>query len=177
MVKRFFIATLVCSLFPFFSCTASDGANNTPVAIHNLDKYMGTWYEVARFEHSFERGRTNTMTVYTKMMDGTIMVENSGVKNGKQKISTAVAKTTATPGLLRVSFLWPFYSDYRVLLLAEDYSYALVGGSSAKYLWILSRKPEISQSVRDKILKEATRRGYDIKKLNWVDQSQNLSRF
>ena len=177
MVKKFFITTIICSLFPFFSCTAGDGVNNSPVTIGNLDRFMGKWYEIARFDHSFERGRTNTMTVYTKMMDGTISVENAGMKKGKQKVSSGTAKTTDTSGLLRVSFFWPFYSDYRVLMLADDYSYALVGGSSAKYLWVLARKPQISQSVRDRLMKEAVRRGYDTKKLIWVDQTQNLAKF
>lgn len=117
------------------------------------------------------------MAVYTKMMDGTISVENASMKKGKQKVSSGTAKTTDTSGLLRVSFFWPFYSDYRVLMLADDYSYALVGGSSAKYLWVLARKPQISQSVRDRLMKEAVRRGYDTKKLIWVDQTQNLAKF
>ena len=176
MVKRLFITSLLCSLFQIFSCNAADGVNNTPVSIGNLDRYMGTWYEIARFDHSFERGRTNTMAVYTKKMDGTISVENVGMKKGKQKISSGTAKTTDTSGMLRVTFFWPFYSDYRVLMLADDYSYALVGGSSAKYLWVLARSPKISQSVRDRLMNEAKRRGYDTKKLIWVDQTQNLAK-
>ncbi|MBQ0086949.1 MAG: lipocalin family protein, partial [Bacteroidales bacterium] len=78
--------------------------------------------------------------------------------------------TTDTAGLLKVSFFGPFYSDYRVMLLAEDYSYALVGSKSAKFLWILSRTPELPQEVLTEILSVATARGYDTGRLIWVEQ-------
>ena len=94
----------------------------------------------------------------------------TGEKNGKFKSSSGKAKTTEEPGRLRVSFFGPFYSDYRVMMLDPDYQYALVGSKSAEYLWILSRTPKLENSVKDAILAEATRRGYDVSKLIWVKQ-------
>ena len=85
-------------------------------------------------------------------------------------MSEGKAKRTEDPGILRVSFFGPFYADYRVLMLAPDYSYALVGGSSGHYLWILSRTPKLSSDTRDHILTEARQRGYETEKLIWVQQ-------
>ena len=93
---------------------------------------------------------------------------NTGLKDGKEKRSTAVAKTTDTPALLRVSFFRPFYGDYRVLLLDEDYQYALVGGSSDDFLWILAREPKLDEAAKSLILTESQRRGYDTSKLLWM---------
>lgn len=85
-------------------------------------------------------------------------------------MSEGKAKTTKEPGVLRVSFFGPFYSDYRIMMLGEDYSYALVGGDDGDYLWILSRTPHLEQSVIDRIIEEANYRGYETNKLIWVDQ-------
>ena len=79
-------------------------------------------------------------------------------------------KFTDNPRILRVSFFGPFYGDYRIMLLDEDYQWVLVGGSDESYLWILARTPKISDEVKDTILAEATRRGYDVSKLIWVKQ-------
>ena len=100
----------------------------------------------------------------------TVAVTNSGLKDGKVKISNGKAKLTDTEGLLRVSFFGPFYSDYRVMMLSEDYNYALVGSGSSKYLWILSGFPEVPDDILNRILDEAVRRGYTTDKLIWVPQ-------
>lgn len=105
--------------------------------------------------------------------DNTIKVTNRGMKEGKWKTSVGKAKLTEIPGVLRVSFFGPFYSDYRIMMLDSDYTYALVGGSSDDYLWILSRTPQLQKDASDKILQEARRRGYDVEKLIWVEQSKN----
>lgn len=155
---------------PLCACT-NNMLNNEPVKELDLNRYLGTWYELARFDHSFERGLTACTANYALNDDGTIKVINSGLKDGKTKVSEGKAKTTGTPGLLRVSFFGPFYSDYRVLMLSEDYSYALVGSSSNRYLWILSRTPELSDNIIQTILQEAVRRGYNVSELIWVDQN------
>lgn len=152
------------------ACNNGNPINNTPVTELDLDRYLGNWYELARFDHSFERGLTACTAHYVLNADGTIRVLNSGFKNGKVDTAEGKAKTTETVGLLRVSFFGPFYSDYRVLMIDEEYSYALVGSGTDKYLWILSRTPELPEQTRDLILQEAVRRGYDISKLIWVDQ-------
>ncbi|MBQ8050824.1 MAG: lipocalin family protein [Bacteroidaceae bacterium] len=92
------------------------------------------------------------------------------VKDGRPKTAKGKAKLTSTPALLRVSFFGPFYSDYRILLLAADYRYMLIGSGSDNYLWILSRTPQLSDSDRATLLAEAKRRGYDTDKLIWVKQ-------
>ena len=152
------------------SCKAAD-IDNTPVKAFDLQRFLGSWYEVARYDHWFERGMQQTKAAYKLRTDGKIEVLNTGIKNGKPKESKGKAKTTATTGLLRVSFFGPFYSDYRILLVDKDYQYALIGSSSDSYLWILSRKPQLTNQARQLILKEAQRRGYDTGKLIWVKHS------
>ena len=106
-----------------------------------------------------------------------VKVLNAGWKDGKKKIAEGKAKQPdplKDPSWLRVSFFLFFYSDYNILLLDEDYRYALVGSKSPKYLWILAREPEIPSDVKDDMLAEASKLGYDTSKLIWVDQSANL---
>lgn len=165
-----FICALCSMCWPLCACTHAD-INNIPVSELDLNRYLGSWYELARFDHPFERGLSACTANYSIREDGDIGVENKGLKNGEFKISEGRAKTTNTIGLLRVSFFGPFYSDYRVLKVADDYSYALVGSASDRYLWILSRTPELPDANIQMLLQEAVHRGYDISKLIWVDQS------
>lgn len=167
-MKKTLFASLIALLL--VACGTSTKVDNTPVASLDLQRYLGDWYELARFDHSFERGLDFCKANYALREDGMIAVTNTGVKDGEQKTSNGKAKTTDTPALLRVSFFGPFYSDYRVMLLDEDYGWALIGSKSAKYLWILSRTPELPQETLDTILAEAQRRGYDTGKLIWVKQ-------
>ena len=165
-LKIFF--TILVSIFTT-SCTLQK-VNNETVESFDLNRYLGTWYEIARFNHIFERGMDHNKALYTICEDGTIRVINSAIKNGEPKRVTGIAKTTNTPALLRVSFFRPFYADYRVLYIDVDYQYALVGSASSNYLWILSRTPEISDSAKDTLLTEAICRGYDTSKFIWVRQ-------
>ena len=151
-------------------CSTAPKVDNRPVAALDLERYLGEWYEIARFDHVFERGIDKCKAVYSLRKDGKVDVVNSGVKNGKLKEAHAVAKTTETPGLLRVSFFWPFYADYRVLMVDEGYSSALVGSGGAGYLWILSRNPAMDEKAKAILLDEAKRRGYDVSALIWVRQ-------
>ena len=158
-------------------CVSSPAVDNSPVSsldldryLLDLDRYLGTWYEIARFDHSFERGVEEAKAVYTLNKDGTVKVVNSGIKNGKPKTAVGKGKRTDEPGLLRVSFFGPFYADYRVMMIDADYSYALVGSGGADYLWILSRTTNLPDGVKSAILAEATRRGYDTSKFIWVKQ-------
>ncbi len=144
-------------------------ADNTPVGVFNLNRYLGNWYEIARMDHSFERGMSHAQANYTLLGDGSILVVNSGIKNGKVKVSRGKAKTTDKVGLLRVSFFGPFYSDYRVLMVDSDYQYALVGSKKDNYLWILSRTPVLPDDVQSAILREAGNRGYRTDGLIWVE--------
>lgn len=142
--------------------------DNTTVTDFDLSRYAGRWYEIARYDHRFEHGLTNVTAEYSVMDDGSIKVFNAGLqaKTGKKSEIIGRAKTTGTTGLLRVSFFWKFYSDYRVMALAEDYTWALVGaGKSDRYLWILSRTETLNDDTLKTILAEAERRGYDTQRL------------
>ena len=164
----FFLAAFCLAL----GCKAGD-IDNTPVKSFDLQRFLGSWFEVARYDHWFERGMQQTKAAYKLRTDGKIEVLNTGIKNGKPKESKGKAKTTDTAGLLRVSFFGPFYSDYRILLIDKDYQYALIGSSSDNYLWLLSRRSQLSKETKELILKEAQRRGYDTSKLIWVKQMKS----
>ena len=151
-------------------CASTLKVDNAPVAALDLNRYLGEWYEIARFDHSFERGVEQAKANYTQNADGTIKVVNSGIKNGKPKTAIGKGKTTDTPGLLRVSFFGPFYADYRVLMIDADYTYALVGSGGPGYLWILSRTSVLPESSKNGLIAEAKRRGYDTDQLIWVKQ-------
>ncbi len=139
----------------------------------DLQRYLGRWYEIARFDHRFERGLVGATATYSMHEDGKIKVVNQGRKNvldGKLSIAEGKAKLTSEPGKLKVSFFWIFYADYFVLELDSDYQWALIGSSSSKYLWILSRTPKLDDNVKNMILHKAENRGYDTSKLIWVEQ-------
>lgn len=161
---------MLMTLFAF-GCRAQKVDNST-VASLDPERYLGKWYEIARFDHGFERGLDFATADYSMTDDcKSVKVVNRGIKDGKLKTSNGKAKFTDTPGLLRVSFFGPFYSDYRVMMLSDNYDYALVGSKSGKYLWILSRTKQLPVNVESKILDEATSRGYNIEDLIWVKHS------
>jgi len=152
------------------ACGGKVTVDNSVVDSLDLNRYLGDWYEIARFDHRFERGMEQTKAKYTLQEDGMIDVLNTGIKDGKPKEAKGKGKLTETPALLRVSFFGPFYADYRVMLIDSAYQYALIGSGSDDYLWILSRTPKLSDGAKALILSEAQRRGYDIEKLIWVKQ-------
>ncbi|MBR4258265.1 MAG: lipocalin family protein [Kiritimatiellae bacterium] len=172
-MKLFARIILVSSLALAAGCASTLKVDNAPVAALDLNRYLGEWYEIARFDHSFERGVEQAKANYSLKDDGTIEVVNSGIKDGKPKAAVGKGKTTDTPGLLRVSFFGPFYADYRVMLIDKEYTRALVGSGSADYLWLLSRTPELSETAKSELLAEAQRRGYDAGELIWVRQGKN----
>lgn len=164
MNAKIFILMILTNLF------MPTQIDNEPVAI-DLGKYLGRWYEIARFDHVFERDMQMVTAEYKLLPNGQIQVINSGYKDGKFKETIGKAKTTDTSGLLRVSFFLNFYSDYRVLMIDKDYQYVLVGGNSPKYLWILSRTPQLSPEILQNIIDVAEDKGYDTEKLIFVEQN------
>ena len=143
----------------------------------DIERYLGRWYEIARYDNCFERGMDNVTADYSLREDGKVSVVNSGWKDGKKHVSYGKAKQPdpyGTPGRLRVSFFLFFYSDYDILLLDEEYRYVLVGSKSDKYLWILARTPVLPESTVANIVSEAQKRGYDTSRLIKVNQSRNL---
>ncbi len=157
-------------LFLCWGCSSPLTVDNSVSGDLNLEKYLGTWYEIARFDHTFERGMTFCKATYTLREDEKVDVLNTGIKDGEPKEAKGKAKLTNNPRILRVSFFGPFYGDYRIMLLDEDYQWVLVGGSDDSYLWILSRTPQLEDAIKEKILAEATKRGYDTTQLIWVEQ-------
>lgn len=153
------------------------GSNEQLAAVTEFQpgKYMGVWYEVARLPHYFERGMDYVEAEYTLNQDGTIRVENRGVRGNEKRKIVGKAKLKfpgkqPLPGELRVSFFGPFYSDYRILELPPDYSYAVVTGSSRDYLWILSRKPVMDRKLLDAILQRLRQWNFAVGKLEFPKQ-------
>lgn len=142
----------------------------------DIDRYTGTWYEIARFPHRFEKDLVGVTATYTLLPNGRIEVLNKGFKNslnGVEKTAIGKAKPAADPsfGHLKVAFFWIFYADYLVLELdQENYSYALVGSSTPNYLWILSRTPQMEAETLEMLKAKASQLGYDLGKLEMVEQ-------
>ena len=175
-MKHIFFSTLTAVIFPMFSHAQEVRYDNSAVSDFDLSRYLGVWYEIARFDHSFERDLSNVMAEYLLRDDGMVEVINSGWKKGKYKVANGKARQPdpdTDPAHLEVSFFLFFYSDYNVMMLGDDYQVALVGSRSPEYLWILARTPDINDEILGVMLEEAERRGYDTGKLIWVDQSMN----
>ena len=165
------LATLVGSVL---CAPANNGIDRTTVSSLDLERFMGRWYEIARYDHPFERHLEAVETDSRMLPNGKIEVINRGIdeRTGKEKVARGKARTTDIPGRLKVSFFWFFYSDYNVLAMAEDYSWALIGGRSAKYLWILSRTPRLSAATTRRILLLAEEKGYATSPLLFIDQPE-----
>lgn len=174
-MKQMILAAFVAGVMPMIACTKD--FDNSTVSSFDLSRYLGTWYEIARFDHSFERGMDNAMAEYILQDDGTVFVMNTAWKNGKFKVAQGKAKypdPAGKPGGLKVSFFLFFYSDYNVMMVDENYQISLVGSKAENYLWILSRTPVPDPDLLKLVLDEARSRGYDTSKLIWVDQSRNM---
>ena len=169
-MKRLILIVVI--VMTTISCNAQSEINRATVASLDVERYMGRWYEIARYDHSFERNMEYCKAQYTLLPDGKILVENSGVdsRNGKFRIADGKAKLGDHPGQLRVSFFLFFYSDYNILALDNNYEWALIGSQSPKYLWILSRTQKLPEVVLNDILLTAQERGYDTSKLIMVQQ-------
>ncbi len=147
-----------------------------PVSNFSVEKYLGKWYEIARMDFRFEKNLNNVTANYSLNKDGNVNVLNSGYNYVKAKWEKAegVAKLTGAKnvGSLKVSFFGPFYSGYNVIAIDPDYQYALVAGENLNYLWILSRYKTIPDNIKEKYLQIATKIGYDVNNLVWVQHNK-----
>ncbi|MFN3582041.1 MAG: lipocalin family protein [Pseudomonas sp.] len=145
-----------------------------PVTGFDAERYLGTWYEIARLDHSFERGLSRVTADYSLREDGGIRVLNRGFSAEKSEWQEAEGKAyfveSEDVGYLKVSFFGPFYGAYGIFGLdQEDYQYAWVSGPNTGYLWLLAREPQVSDSVRQAFVQRASELGFDTEELIWVE--------
>ena len=164
-------AIFSATLFAINSCSSiPKGAK----AVQNFakEKYLGTWFEIARLDFIFEQNLNNTTAEYSLNENGSIKVINRGYNYIKNKTVASTGKVKfvgdSREGKLKVSFFGPFYSGYNVLAIDADYKYALVAGKNLKYMWLLSRDKTMPESIKSDYLKIAKDLGYNTSNLIWV---------
>lgn len=164
------IIILVCIMLGLGSCRSDNGnqkIDNSTIETLDVARFMGKWYEIARYDHRFEKDMTNVSATYTLLDNGRIEVLNAGYKNGEYKEIKGKAKqpNPDDPGKLKVSFFLWFYSDYYILDIAPDYSHVIIGSSTDKYLWIMSREPVLPDNILSELIEKIHQRGYDTDRL------------
>lgn len=166
-----YLITFIFTIFMLWGCSTSKPAPLPTVKTVDLQQYQGRWFEIARYENHFEKGCAGATADYTLKGDH-VAVTNSCYSNATmtaQADGKAYAVENSQNTKLRVSFFWPFYGDYWVLMLGDDYRYSVVGDPSRKYLWILSRTATLSDTDRQTILSKLPELGYTIDPLYWTD--------
>lgn len=169
-----------CAILALAGCKAPPVNRDAAVPLEtvdhvDLDRYLGLWYEIARFPNQFEENCEGVTADYARREDGLISVTNTcrkGAPDGEVDVATGRARIidNETSAKLEVSFFGPFWGDYWVIGLAEDYSLALVGEPSGRYLWILSRTPVISDDVREQAVNDLKAMGYNTDALYFAKQ-------
>jgi len=165
----------IAMLSSIFSC-ATIPTDIRAVENFDLEKYLGTWYEIARLDHSFERNLIKVTATYSKRDDGGVKVLNQGYDKTTGELSTAEGKAyfveDADTGRLKVSFFGPFYGGYNIFDLDEqNYEYAMICGNSKDYLWILSRKPTLDETILNRLLEKAKALGFETDKLIYPQEN------
>ncbi|KJY91441.1 lipocalin [Vibrio neptunius] len=145
-----------------------------PVQNFDINRYMGNWYEIARLDHSFERGLSKVTAQYSLKDDGGVKVINRGfnaqLNEWKEAQGKAYFVRDSDQGYLKVSFFGPFYGSYVVFELEKDnYDYAFVSGPDNEYLWLLARSSTVEQAVIDKFISMSNERGFDTSRLIFVE--------
>jgi apolipoprotein D and lipocalin family protein len=165
MIKRllFFISI-------FISGCVNIPENVSPVTGFDIGQYLGTWYEIARLDHSFERDLEKVTAEYSLRDDGGIKVVNKGLDPHKNRWKEVIGKAyfvgDSNFGSLKVSFWGPFYSSYNIIALdKKNYSYSMVCGPNKSYLWILAREPHIEESLKVELINKAKDLGFETDKL------------
>jgi len=169
---RYFL--IVTCLFLSSCLTVPDGVK--PVDNFTLERYLGRWYEIARLDHSFERGLEAVSADYSVRDDGGIRVINSGrsIETGEvqEALGRAYFVEAPTIGHLKVSFFGPFFGSYVIFELDEkDYQYAFIAGNTTNYLWLLARTPEVSEDLINQFITRASQLGFDTNQLIYVQHN------
>ncbi|MEI6520414.1 MAG: lipocalin family protein [bacterium] len=164
------LATIVSSIFLISGCKSESKVSLNTVPSVDLNKYLGKWYEIARYPNKFEKDCVGVTAEYSLRKDGSIKVVNSATLkslDGKETVATGKAYIAdkKTGAKLRVSFFGPFFADYWIIGLGEQYDYAVVSEPSKKYLWILSRTAKMDDDKYNKIVASLTEQGFDTSKL------------
>jgi apolipoprotein D and lipocalin family protein len=149
-------------------CLTKEKHNTLEVVPHvELEKYLGKWYEIAHLPARFQEGCTDTTATYTLSEDGNISVLNECIRNGKMKQAKGKAKVVDknSGAKLKVTFFWPFYGDYWIIDLGRNYDYAVVGTPNRKYLWILSRTPQMDDKLFSQLMESVKSKGFDVSNL------------
>jgi len=167
--------SLIVFAMPACKSKAQNMIDTSVVKELELNRYLGTWYEIARFPHSFEKKLQGVTATYSLRKDGKIKVLNQGYKGSIDgPLSTAVGKAKipdpSQPSKLKVSFFLFFYGDYFVMELDPGYQWAMIGSSSPDFFWILSRTPKMDPAVYNNLIENAKKRGYDISRIQVVQQ-------
>jgi apolipoprotein D and lipocalin family protein len=158
--------------FVLYSCGST--IPKKAIAVNNFDKakYLGKWFEIARFDYKWEKNLNNVTAEYSLNDNGSIKVDNKGYNVKKDKWEESIGKAKLVKkdniGMLKVSFFGPFYSGYNVVAIDENYKYALVAGESLKYMWILSRETIMPETVKADFLIKVQEIGYRVSDLVWV---------
>ncbi len=172
---------LVLGLAALLNACSYVPENAVPVGNFDVNRYAGTWYEIARFDYLFEKNLDNVSAQYSLDKNGNVKVLNSGYNFKKKEWEKAdgVAKFRGNEDMaaLKVSFFGPFYSGYNVVALDENYRYALIAGKNLDYLWILSRTKSIPEDVKTRYLNMARDIGYDTSELIWVRHDRHDNPF
>ena len=166
---------LMISSLLSLSCSVSPPSGVKPVENFEVNRYLGTWYEIARLDHRFERGLDHVTAHYSLRDDGGVEVLNRGFSVANQRWQQSLGKAyfldSPQQGSLKVSFFGPFYGGYHVIALDPQYGYALVAGPNRDYLWILARTKTLPAATRDRLLQQAADLGFPVKQLIWVNQA------
>jgi apolipoprotein D and lipocalin family protein len=162
----------ICCVLLAAGCTGLP-AGVTPVAGFDVGRYLGTWYEIARLDHSFERGLEQVTAQYSMREDGGIRVVNRGFDAARNEWREAEGRAyfidDPHTGRLKVSFFGPFYGSYNIIALDHaGYDYALVCGFDTSYLWILARQPDLDRRIAEELVAIAGARGFDTSQLIYV---------
>jgi apolipoprotein D and lipocalin family protein len=181
MIKAIHHILIASILLVVIGCINMQKQTSPPLSVVpyvDLTRYMGTWYEIARYPHRFQEGCVGSKATYTLRDDGKISVLNECYdKTFNGKIRSAKGKAWVidkeTNAKLKVSFFWPFSGHYWIIDLGENYEYAVVGNPDRKYLWILSRSPEIDDQLFNNIIEKLKTQSYDTSKLIRTLQIKN----
>ncbi len=175
------VSIALLALLVTASCSSLPARPDPPLQVVpkvDLERYLGTWYEIARYPHSFEENCYAVTAEYKKLEDGWIQVVNrcrEGAVDGPLRSAEgkAYVEDTQTNAQLKVAFFWPFYGNYWIIELDKNYQYAVVSEPGRQYLWILSRQPQMDADTYNKLTEKIKGWGFDLSLLTLTPQSSD----